>query len=223
MTTYDVYIEAGAKRAFACAVDWLGWCRHGPTERDALEALIEYGGKYRANLAGTRLGFDAPRDVGQLVIVERLAGTATTDFGAIGVIPAADQDRSCDAALLKRFETFLQAGWRAFDAAVDAARGKKLSTGPRGGGRSLDAIVKHVIEADASYLRAVGWKPSKADAVDEIAALRQEILRALKASANGEIPPTGPRGGSRWPARFFARRVAWHVYSHAWEIERRAA
>lgn len=32
---------------------------------------------------------------------------------------------------------------------VEAARGRALATGPRGGGPSLEAVVKHVIEAEA--------------------------------------------------------------------------
>ena len=223
-TRLDVYLECGAKRTFAAALDWPGWCRQGPNETDALAALLAYGPRYASILAGTRLGFVAPKDLTQLVVVERLPGTATTDFGAPAVAPTADRDRSCDAAELKRFEKILRAGWRAFDQAVRSARGKTLATGPRGGGRSLEAIVTHVIGADAGYLTAVGWKaPKAAKPAEQLAATREAILAALKASATGEIPPQGPRGGARWSARYFVRRVAWHVMAHVWEIERRAA
>ena len=51
-------------------------------ETDALAALFTYGPKYASILAGTRLGFVPPKDLTQLVVVERLRGTATTDFGA---------------------------------------------------------------------------------------------------------------------------------------------
>jgi hypothetical protein len=157
-------------------------------------------------------------------VVERLPGTATTDFGAPAVVPTVDQDRSCSAADLRRFEKILRAGWRAFDQAVKSARGKTLATGPRGGGRSLEAIVAHVIGADAGYLTAVGWKPPKtAEQHESLAASRAAIIAALTASATGAIPPKGPRGGTRWTARYFVRRVAWHVTAHVWEIERRAA
>jgi len=160
----------------------------------------------------------------QLVVVERLPGTATTDFGAPGVAPTVDHDRSCDAATIRRFEKILRAGWRAFDQAARSARGKTLATGPRGGGRSLEAIVGHVIGADAGYLTAVGWKaPKAANPAEQLTATREAILAALRASAAGEIPSRGPRGGARWSARLFVRRVAWHVMAHVWEIERRAA
>ncbi len=39
-----------------------------------------------------------------------------------------------------------------------ACAGTTLATGPRGGGRSLEGIVAHVMQADAGYLSAVGWK-----------------------------------------------------------------
>jgi len=219
-----VYLEAGAKRTFAAAVDWPGWCRQGPNETEALAALLAHGPKYGAILAGTRLGFTPPKALTELVVVERLRGTATTDFGAPGVAPTVDRDRSFSGADLERFEKILRAGWQAFDQAVKFAGGRTLATGPRGGGRPLEAIVKHVIEADAGYLRAVGWKaPKAAEPREWLAATREAILAALEASATGAIPAKGPRGGTRWTARYFVRRLAWHVIAHAWEIERRGS
>jgi hypothetical protein len=80
------------------------------------------------------------------------------------------------------------------------------------------------MDADAGYLTAVGWKaPSAARLRERLATTREAILAALEASATGEIPTQGPRGGARWTARYFVRRVAWHVMAHVWEIERRAA
>ena len=217
-----VYLEIGSKRTFAGALDWPGWCRHGPDEGDALAALLEHGPRYARVLDGTGLGFEAPTGPDELVVVERLEGNATTDFGAPGIPPAADGDRSCPPDELARLETILRAGWRHFDAVADAARGKELTTGPRGGGRSLDAIVKHVAEAEAGYVRAAGGKAPKAeDPAALLLATRDAVLETLTASATGRIPATGPRGGARWTARYLARRVAWHVISHAWEIERR--
>lgn len=42
-----------------------------------------------------------------------------------------------------------------------------------------------------------------------------------ESALRGEIPTKGPRGGTRWTARYFVRRVAWHILDHAWEIEDR--
>jgi hypothetical protein len=219
-----VYLEEGRKRTFAGALDWPGWCRKGPSESEALAALFEYGPRYGAILSGTRLGFASPKELSQLTVVERIPGNATTDFGAPGVPPTVDRQRSCDPATLRRYEKILQAGWRAFDQTVEAARGRTLATGPRGGGRSLEAIIGHVVEADAGYLGAVGWNaPKSTEPSGRRNEIREAILTALKASAAGEIPPKGPRGGDRWTARYFVRRVAWHVIAHVWEIERRAS
>jgi hypothetical protein len=222
VTRYPVYLECGTKRIFACAVDWPGWCRQGPNETEALHSLLAHGPSYASILKGTRLGFVAPRSTDQLDVVERLRGNAATDFGAIGVPPAVDHDRSCPQAELARLEKILRAGWHAFDATVQSARGKDLAKGPRGGGRSLEEIVAHVLGADEAYLVAVGWKKSAGvEPGGRLAATRTAILAAMKASAAGELPLRGPRGGVRWTARYFARRVTWHVIAHVWEIERR--
>ena len=157
-----VYLECGAKRTFASALDWPGWCRQGPGEAAALTALLAFAPRYASILARTRLGFVAPDDAGQLVVVERLPGTATTDFGAPGVAPTADRDRSCSAADRARFEKILRAAWRALDAAARSARGRTLTTGPRGGGRSLEAIVDHVIGSDAGLTRMSSVAPHRA-------------------------------------------------------------
>ncbi|MBM4131914.1 hypothetical protein FJ250_12970 [bacterium] len=215
-----VYLEIAPKRTFACAVDWPGWARHGRTEAEALASLLAYGPRYAQALKGARLGFTAPVAPAQLVVVERLTGNATTEFGAPAVAPSCDAERACDAATLKRLEAILRCCWRAFDAAVAAADGVELTKGPRGGGRTLAQIVTHVVESDANYLGALGWKAPK---VGEPAAMREAIVAALRASAAGEIPETGPRGGRRWTARCGARRIAWHVLAHAWEIGRRAS
>ena len=218
-----VYLECGKKKTFAGALDWPGWCRPGKSEDEALAALLEYGPKYAAILSRTKLGFVAPKDVKELRVVERLPGTTTTDFGAPGVAPSADRDRKCDAATLERFEKILRAGWRALDKAVLTARGKTLTKGPRGGGRELDAIVDHVVGADRGYLGAAGWKaPKVAEHSELLAATRAAILEAMRASAAGEIARRGPRGGTRWTARYFVRRVVWHEMAHVWEIERRS-
>ena len=220
MTRVNVYLEVGAKRVFACSVDWPGWCRSGPDELAARQALLEYGPRYAAVIRPARLGFTAPTKLEELRVVERLKGNATTDFGAIGIIPPFDK-LPASRPDFARFEKVLRAAWRALDAAEKRAAGKVLSKGPRGGGRELSAIVRHVAEAEAGYLSAFGWKVRLSGSGDHRNETRKAIVEALGASARGEIPAVGPRGGRRWPARYFVRRVAWHTMAHAWEIERR--
>jgi hypothetical protein len=222
MMMFDVYLEVGVKRVFACAVDWPGWCRSGPDEATAVQMLLDYGPRYAKVVRSARLGFEAPTRLEELPVVDRLQGNATTDFGAPGVIPPVDR-APVSPDECGRLEKVLRAGWRALDAERKRARGRVLSKGPRGGGRELDAIVSHVVEADRSYLGGLGWKVrSSVESADRITETRNAIIEGLRASARGEIPARGPRGGERWPARYFARRVAWHTIAHAWEIGRRS-
>ena len=76
------YLEFGAKRTFAGAVEWPGWCRSGRDEPAALEVLYDSAPRYAKVLRGTRLGFEAPDGASAIRVVERLEGDATTDFGA---------------------------------------------------------------------------------------------------------------------------------------------
>lgn len=218
----DVYLETGKRRTFASVIDWPGWCRSGRDEEAALRALLDYGPRYAHVLETITLGFQPPVDVSSFSIIERLEGNATTDFGAPGAIPTADKEPPDDTEL-QRLQTVLKACWRALDATIAAATGRDLRKGPRGGGRDLDKIIQHVIDADAAYLRRLGQKNSEGtdDAIDQLNAVRQATLDALIAAAHGEIAARGPRGGVRWPPRYFVRRVAWHALDHAWEIEDR--
>lgn len=226
MTRLDripVVLEIGQKRTFASAIEWPGWCRSGRDESSALQALVNHAPRYALALQTSALLFTPPSDVTDLTVVERLVGNATTDFGAPSVALAGDA-APVDPATLERWQLVLKAIWQAFDSAVQAARGKPLSKGPRGGGRELLKIVQHVIDADLAYLSSLGGKPhNKIDGISDesIAQLRQAILSTLVASAHGEVPRFGPRGGARWPPRFFVRRLAWHELDHAWEIEDR--
>jgi hypothetical protein len=129
-----------------------------------------------------------------------------------------------DSAELKRSESLLRACWATFDSIAKAASGKTLRTGPRGGGRSLEKTLEHVPEAEQAYIASLGWWQSSGNPDPKsrgIAQLREAALKGIQASAAGEIPAVGPRGGKRWSPRYFVRRVAWHVLDHAWEIQDR--
>jgi hypothetical protein len=220
-----VALEVGAKRAFATAIEWPGWSRSGKDDQAALEALTAYGPRYAAVLRGARLGFKAPQDSRELDVVERLPGDASTDFGVPGKILAADQP-PMDERELRRSTTLFRSAWKALDAAARRAEGKVLTKGPRGGGRDLDQILRHVVEADAGYLARLGQKVRLDDGGDpgaELRRIRRVILDTLGAVAGREPIPAGPRGGARMPPRYFVRRSVWHVLDHAWEIEDRSS
>jgi hypothetical protein len=219
----EVYLEVGQKKIFAGALDWPGWCRSARDEGAALAALAEYAPRYARIFSRTTIDCVPPDDPAAFAVVERLAGNSTTDFGAPDIAPARDAE-PFDEAARERSEAILTAIWRAFDRAVEAAEGKELRKGPRGGGRERDGIVRHVLGADAAYLRRVAQKFSQDDAAplnDEVQRTRQAIRTALAAGTRGEIPAEGPRGGALWTPHFFVRRVAWHTVDHLWEIEDR--
>ncbi len=221
----DVYLEVGTKRVFAGAVEWPGWCRGAKTEDSALQALVDYTGRYAKALGSASRGLPRPKNVSDLHVVQRVKGDATTDFGAPGRAPKAD-GRPLDAGELKGQITLWRACQDAFDAAAAAAKGKELAKGPRGGGRELDAIVAHVLDADGSYLRLIGGRftPAKGQsAAKAMPEQREVIVEALTASARG-APPAHPRRVDRyWTARYFVRRSAWHALDHAWELEDRTS
>jgi hypothetical protein len=214
----DVYLEVGAKRSFANAVDWPGWARSGRDEQAALTTLLDYGDRYRKAMGGAARKLDLPKAPEDLRVVERLDGNATTDFGAPGVIPDLDR-RPTDDDELDRLLRLLKAAWAAFDAAANAAKAHDLApAGPRGGGRTVAKMRDHVVEADAAYLGGLGGRH---DPKTDWAALQEAFVAAANSRARGELPDIGPRGGKRWPARYAIRRSAWHALDHAWEIEDR--
>jgi hypothetical protein len=218
-----VYLEAGEKRTFAGAIEWPGWCRSGRDGDTALQALLDYGPRYGRVLRAAALGFEAPVKLSELKVIEKLRGSTTTDFGAPEAAPTRDGDKVVEAEL-RRYEKLLGACWQKFDAAVRAAHGKPLRTGPRGGGRDLQKMVDHVVGADEAYLSRLGWTfkgTSGTAAGDPLPQIREAMLEGLRAAAHGGIQAEGPRGGRRWSPRYFVRRAAWHVLDHAWEIEDR--
>lgn len=219
-----VILEVGKKRVFAIARDWPGWCRSGSDEEAALQALFEYGPQYQKVLKASKIRFTSPRQLSTFIVVERIKGDATTDFGAPSR-PWARDRRPISPRELKQFQKILQACWLEFDEAVQAARGKALRKGPRGGGRALRKISEHVCDVDVAYFKSLGGKPElrqKLSLSHRLAQVREEILTTLNAATRGEISERGPRGGLRWTPRYFVRRLAWHELDHAWEIQSRA-
>jgi hypothetical protein len=218
------YVEVGKRYTLAGAIEWPGWCRGERNEEAALHALIEYGPRYESVMRAAGISFQAPADMLAFEVVERLKGTGTTDFGVPDVAPSVDA-APVDHSELQRLQALLRACWAALDKAAQAADGKELRKGPRGGGRDLIGVVGHVVGAEASYLRRLGGKPVSEKYEDDPAHVmeqqRQLILETLGQAARGEVPSQGPREGSRWTPRYFVRRAAWHILDHAWEIEDR--
>lgn len=214
----SVYLEAGSKKVFACAVDWPGWARPGRTEEEALETLATYATRYEAvaSAAGVKLPVAAKR--GDFEVVDRLKGNSTTDFGAPGVVPDFDLEGPTPAKWGRQLK-LLAGCWTVFDQVVGAAPAH-LTKGPRGGGRDRDQVATHVIDAEVSYARMIGAQVRVSGPNDTkgLAAARGELVERLQ-EVRKTGPISGPRGGRRWPAAYAVRRIAWHAIDHAWEIE----
>jgi hypothetical protein len=216
-----VCLEVTPKQTFASALDWPGWCRAGRDKDVALEALASYAERYApvAEQAGvsfpSRVAFD---------VVERVPGGPTTAFAAPEcrcpfpqVTAEAERARVTPAAA-RRLVGPVTAAWATFDE-VAAASPAELREGPRGGGRARDKLIDHVIGAETAYARKLGVRPEQ-PAIDDIAAI--EVLREVIGAVVG-APSDGstvvPNG---WTTRYAARRIAWHVLEHAWEMQDRA-
>ena len=215
MAATRVAVEIGSKRAFASALDWPGWCRSGRTEQAALEAMAAYADRYAVVPAAAGVPF-APKTAVKFEIVDRQKGGATTDFGA-PEMPAGLESRPMKPAEIERMCSLVSATWEVFDGVVKKAPAS-LRKGPRGGGRDRDKIVDHVLGAEVGYGPRLGLKLDQPKVGDEkaIEKLRDAWLDAFRAHADGKL--TSERGR---PARYMARRIAWHAMDHAWEIEDR--
>jgi hypothetical protein len=211
-----VVVEVGSKRVFACALDWPGWARAGKDEDTALAALAAYLPRYAA--VAERAGIAFPGRAGKrLEVVERLRGSASTDFGLPGEVAGADGKRATRAQA-ERLTALVAASWAVFDE-VRAGTPASLRKGPRGGGRDRDKMVDHVLGAEAAYARKLGIKHPQ-PAIDDraaIEALRDDIAAVLRAPSDGS-PPVA----KGWPPRYAARRIAWHILDHAWEMQDRS-
>ena len=208
MSAVRVYLEEGSRRVFAGALEWPGWIRSGKNEQLALAALGAATERY--SLVAGAAGFPLPKAGNDFEVVERVKGNATTDFGAPGVPAEADSNK-LTAKEAERQQALLEACWKALDRVVAGAPAE-LRKGPRGGGRDRDAIVEHVLGAESAYASRLGLKlkqPQPGDA-RAVAEFRAAIVAGLGAD------------DGRWPARYAARRIAWHALDHAWEIEDRS-
>jgi len=172
----DVYLEAGQKRVFACAVDWPGWCRSGRGEEQALEALTTTAFRYAVLAALAGIHFDPVAEVDCIEIAETVTGSATTDFGALDVAPALDAE-AVTAPQADRLAVLVQTAWDYFEETA-AASAPVLRKSPRGGGRDRDQIIEHVHETEVLHSRMLGLKERPFPPGD--AAARARVRAAAK-------------------------------------------
>jgi hypothetical protein len=225
MSGIRVLIESGEKKTFTSAIDWPGWSRSGANEKYALETLAAYSSRYARAINNSHIKFLPPQAAGDFDIIERLPGDKTTDFGVPSALATAE-NAPLEATELKRLEALLKAVWEYFGAIIQANAGKTLRKGPRGGGRTLEKIIGHVLDAHyQAYLPKIYWREKiipEPDAATMIKKLEAIDGKALALAVSGRMPAAGPHGGKLWTPRYFIRRAAWHILDHAWEIEDKA-
>ncbi|MET0771670.1 MAG: hypothetical protein ABWZ82_01190 [Candidatus Limnocylindrales bacterium] len=209
---FQVVTETAEKRAFASAAAWPGWSRSGKDEALALEQLASYAPRYARVAAKAGLSFPERVTTADLEVVERTPGGSGTAFGVPGRVAEVDLHR-VSSAEARRLTDIVIACWDVL-ADVVAAAPAELRKGPRGGGRDRDKVVAHVEESERSYARSIGIElPPTAP----ITAVRAEIVEVLGLNSDGS-----PLPGGAWTQRYAARRIAWHILDHAWEIEDRS-
>ena len=212
----EIAEEVGAKKAFAWAVDWPGWCRSGKDATLAREAVIDYAPRY--SVAAKAAGLELPDvDGAKLDIVESVDGGGGTDFGVPFAITDRDR-RRVTGAEATRIAKLVEASWTVFDH-VSAKAPAELRKGPRGGGRDRDKMIAHVIESDHYYAREIGVRLPEPDSKDRpaVTAERTAMLEVLGQPSDGSA-----LADRKWTLRYAARRIAWHALDHAWEMEDRS-
>jgi hypothetical protein len=209
-----VYLELGAKKVFACSIDYPGWCRSAKDEELALEALAGYASRYAEVARKAKVAF--PARAGELEVVERVKGSGATDFGVPHEIAKADAEPLTARQAARQVE-LVRAAWAVLELVAKRSPAE-LRKGPRGGGRDRDKMLDHVLGAEAAYARKLGVKHRQPELGDTraIKALRDDLVDALRGPSDGS--PLVPKG---WPPRYAARRIAWHVLDHAWEMQDR--
>ncbi len=208
--------EVAAKKAFVWAIDWPGWCRGGKDRDLAIDALLAARGRY-AKVA-RRAGLELPNvERADLRVSESMGGGGGTEFGVPSSITKLDH-RPATGAEAERLASLVEAAWVIFDR-VAARSPESLRKGPRGGGRDRDKMVGHVLEAEHAYAGEIGLRLLAGSLADRAAvtAERAAILDVLRQPSDGS-----PLADRKWTPRYAARRIAWHVLDHAWEMGDRA-
>ena len=216
-----VFLEVTPEQAVASALDWPGWCRAGRDEDAALETLASYAGRYAPVAAHAGVSFPSTVAFG---VAERGPGGPATAFAApecrrpFPQVTAGAERAKVTPAAARRLAGLVTTVWMVSDE-VAAASPAELRKGPRGGGRDRDQLIGHVIGADTAYARKLGVKRKQPAAGDTaaIGELREALAVVVGAPSDGSPVVEGG-----WTTRYAARRIAWHVLEHAWEMQDRA-
>ena len=204
------------KRWVAVAADWPGLERSAKSEDEAVEKLSRYVPRYHPVAKRVRLGSELATQTNP-VIIARYPGVGSTDFWGISFAPSPLDREPFDAPTFDRQVRLLRAAWAEFD--ETAARvSAELRPGVRGGGRSRDQIVRHVLTNEGGHFsKRVKAKSELEDllAPDGLAMHRDHFVDAMRAWYK-----EGKSLGN-WTIPYLLRHTAYHVLDHTWEMQDR--
>ena len=210
-----VMLEIGpkGKKVAAVAPDWPGLERGATTGEAAIERLLSYVPRYATvtKLAGMEAAFATNTNID---VVERYAGTGSTDFWGISFAFSSIDKQAMSGEALERELTLMRACWAFFDD-VRLRVSAEMRRGPRGGGRDRERIVRHTFAAELDWAKGLGvFTPLDAMLTGEgLNAHRDAYCNAIRAlHSQGKMART-------WPLRYLIRHTAYHTLDHAWEME----
>jgi hypothetical protein len=204
------------KRWVTVAADWPGLERGGKSEDEAVERLARYVPRYLPVAKRVGLDSELAAQTG-LDIIGRYTGTGSTDFWGISFAPSPLDREPFDAPSFDRGVRLLRAAWAELD--ETAARvSAELRPGVRGGGRSRDRIVRHVLANEGGdFAKRVKVTSDLEDLLTPggLAHHRDRFVEAMRAWYV-EGRPLG-----NWTIPYLLRHTAYHVLDHTWEMQDR--
>ena len=204
------------KRWVAVAADWPGLERGGKTEDEAVEKLARYLPRYVPVAKRARLGSElaAQTDVD---IIGRYPGVGSTDFWGISFAPSPLDREPFHGPTFDRQVRLLRAAWTEFDETAGRVSAE-LRLGVRGGGRSRDEIVRHVLATEGEGCSKRVKAKSELEHLVTPGGLAEHRDRFVDAMRAWYIE--GKALGN-WTIPYLLRHTAYHVLDHAWEMQDR--
>lgn len=204
------------KRWVAVAADWPGFERGGKSEDEAVAKLASYLPRYLPIAKRARLGSELAAQT-SIDIIGRYPGVGSTDFWGISFAPSPLDREPFDPSTFDRQVRLLRAAWAEFDATATSVSAE-LRPGPRGGGRSRDGIIRHVLVVEGGdFSRRVG-AGSELEDLSTPAGLAEHRNRYVEAMRAWYVDGK-PLG--KWTVPYLLRHTAYHVLDHTWEMEDR--
>lgn len=204
------------KKWVAVAADWPGLERGARTEAEAVAKLGRYVERYLPVAKRARLGSELAAQT-DFEVVGRYEGTGSTDFWGISFAPSPLDRLPFEPRTFDRQVRLLRAAWAEFD--ETAARvSAELRLGPRGGGRSRDHIIRHVLNVEGSDFSSRVGAESALEDLQTPAGLERHRARYVEAMREWYA---ADRPLGKWTIPYLLRHTAYHALDHAWEMQDR--